>query len=148
MILSLLGSLFGGIWKLAKLVPWYVWVAAVVAGYGWHWHSGKVEAARDAGVQQERAAWVAAQDKAKADAKAEAERQQAKIDKDAAVSREAADKHIARAKAETETLREKLRHANQPNPGATLSIPANCRISPERRDLLNQALGYSPRDDP
>ena len=32
MILSLLGSLFGGLWKLAKLVPWYVWIAAVVAG--------------------------------------------------------------------------------------------------------------------
>lgn len=142
MFWSLICSLFGGIWKLAKLVPWYVWIAAVVAGYGWHWHAGKVDAAHDAGVQEERTAWQQAEKTAKEKAEREAKEQQAKIDKDAAASKKAADGKFQILESETKDLREKLRHANQPKPGTPPGVPADCRISPERRDLLNQALGY------
>ena len=142
MLLSLLGSLFGGLWKLAKLVPWYVWIAAAVAGYGWHWHSGKVSEAFAAGERTENAKWKKAEADAVARAEREAKELQAKVDKEAAESKRAADEKFHILESRTNDLREKLRHANQPKPGATLSIPANCRISPERRDLLNQALGY------
>lgn len=142
MIWSLICSLFGGLWKLAKLVPWYVWVIAAVAGYGWHWHNGKVEAAHDAGVQEERAEWVRTQKESKERAEREAKEKQAQIDKEAASSKRAADIRFLFLETEAKTLREKLRHANQPKPGAPTGAAADCRISDERRDLLNQALGY------
>ena len=142
MIWSLLGSLFGGLWKLAKLVPWYVWIAAVVAGYGWHWHTGKVSEAYASGVQDERAKWQKAEADAVARQERETKAQQERIDKDAAESKAAADKRLAEQTAKTQSLREQLRHANQPKPGTPIGCPDPGRLSDERRDLLNKAIGY------
>jgi hypothetical protein len=38
-------ALFGGAWAFLRMLPWWLYLAAVVVFVGWRWHSGAVDAA-------------------------------------------------------------------------------------------------------
>lgn len=132
----------GGLWGLLSAIPRQVWLALALIAAVYVWHSRAVDTAWAEGIETERAAWVEAQRVAKAKAEKEAKEQQAKIDTAAKAAKEEADNRFASLDTKFQDLRERLRHANESKPGAPAGVPDPCRISDQRRDLLNAAIGY------
>lgn len=107
------GRLFG----LLRLVPWWAWLALAVLAAGWRWGEHR----HDAGVEAERARWIAAQTEADAKAKAETER------RDRAAQAVNADASTAAAAAVTDTrvtaatAVERIRYVTR-----SIQAPAGC----------------------
>lgn len=101
-------KLYGGIALLALLM---------LAGWGVvHWDNNRLDAAYDSGVQAERTIWMAAADKAKAEAAAKANADTLASEKAADEARLTAGKTTAASSAANQTTVEKITDAYKAEP--------------------------------
>jgi hypothetical protein len=135
-----------------RAVPWQAWAAAAAIGAAWWWHSGRVEAAHQAGKASVQALWAAANVKAaQAAASAAAEHRATEQRREAAARKGIDDATLAvdRARADADRAGRAavgLRDAASAAAGrcSTARHPAAAASSPPAAsagDLLADVLG-------
>ncbi len=107
----------GRLFELLRLVPWWAWLALAVLAAGWRWGEHR----HDAGVEAERARWIAAQAKADAKSKAETERRDRVAQAVSADASKAATAAVTDTRTAAAAAVERIRYVTRSMP-----IPAGC----------------------
>jgi hypothetical protein len=107
------GQLFG----LLRVIPWPVWLALAVLVTGWRWGEHR----HDAGVEAERARWIAAQAEVDARAKAETERRARAAQAANADASKAAAAAITNTRVAASGAVERIRYVTR-----SIQVPAGC----------------------